>query len=769
MNKVVTIIFSIFFSLSTYAQEYKSYKDPLKLADKAFENNDFSKATSYYKKAIEMKKGINVKDVPMHKNYGTSLIQTGEYEQAQLVFENLLKAVSEEEKLDIEEKEELMDLRGYSERIQMNGTQLQYYASNPRDILLTNMGVGINSKYDECCLTYTPIDTLLFFSSKRKPVKGKMENGQYPDDIYYAKRATPVDPWKYPKNVGKKFNGKEQESSPFLDRNGEYIYFERYLKPKKADKKIGYGGGLDIYVAKVQGANILEAEILPIEINSKSWDAHPTITKDGNTLYFSSKRPGGQGARDLYLSTKDSEGKWTTAQNLGEIINTKFDEISPYITPDGSTLYFSSNGREGMGNYDIYKSKRIGNNQWSEPENMGAPINSEAADMFFRLYGSGEDTLHFSSNRKDGYGRLDIYASTEMLRMNPFSASYTGEGTVPEEEKIVEPVVKEMEEVVKKTTEQIQESDNTAAEEVIDTVGQTTSSIEDTAVSGMEQVIDSVQTEMVERKLIEEEIPENLPYEEVKKRLPLNIILFDFDKHQLKEEAKKNLDDLANYLNKYPQVIMAIDGHTDLEGSHAYNMDLSVDRVNEAVNYLISKGVEKSRLLGRCYGETKPTSTRVDEEGKQMNRRVEFLVMNEEKIKRYKSMSTYRDTYVDEELLDGMNINTASDNKPVTRKPKISTVGDKSMQELIFTIQIGAYYDPPETDDPIFQTLDNVIWRDLGDDITRITTGEFGTYNEAKNYLNSSRIPDDFPGAYITAYHNGKRILIHQAAGLLSE
>jgi hypothetical protein len=169
-------------------------------------------------------------------------------------------------------------------------------------------------------------------------------------------------------------------------------------------------GDVDLYIGELAGGKIINVANLGSRVNTKGWESHPCISNDGNTIYFASDRKGGYGRTDIWKTTRDGSGSWGEAENLGPTVNTSKDERSPFITPDGGTLYFSSKGHHGYGGYDVFMSVKKGA-EWGEAVNLGPKINSENDELFFYAPKSS-GTFYMSSSREGGKGGLDIYSGT---------------------------------------------------------------------------------------------------------------------------------------------------------------------------------------------------------------------------------------------------------------------------------------------------------------------------------------------------------------------
>jgi len=269
---------------------------------------------------------------------------------------------------------------------------------NTIDVEIINLGKGINSEYNDYSLDISYDGKIAYFTSDRiTNLKSKDD-----DDLWYSFRSESG--WELAQNLGSTINTEKfyefgGDGSPSITSDGKFLYFA-------SSREDGFGN-VDLYLAEFIDEKWSNIKNLGDKINSKSFDSHPTISPDGKILYFTSDRPGGVGGLDIWYSVKDENGNWSEPINLGKPINTEKDESSPYISADGITLYFCSNGHPGFGRYDIFVSRKDGNS-WTQPQNLGQPINSEYNDRFPYIPPTG-NYVYFSSDRPGGFGKYDIY------------------------------------------------------------------------------------------------------------------------------------------------------------------------------------------------------------------------------------------------------------------------------------------------------------------------------------------------------------------------
>src|SRR5690606_23490736 len=402
-------------------------------------------------------------------------------------------------------------------------------------------------------------------------------------------------------------------------------------------------------------------------INSSFEEKSITISKDGKTLYFSSNRPGGLGGTDLYKATKDAKGEWTNVKNLGPTINTPFDEEGPFIDYDMVTLYFSSKGHKNMGSYDIFKSVYDPvKNDWSEPENLGYPINTPDDDIFYVVSADGK-RAYYSSVRDDGLGYTDIYLITTPEGMKDAETTPLVEATTPEVP--VTPVVETPKQPEKEQPKPVEKSAELKPLRYVVRVtdaGTRTTVPAKVSLKGLNDnvVVGSTTTEpgvyefritsdaaKYYRLSVEKEgyafINQTVnirgagPQEQMLNRTvelrKLNVgttsvqrnIYFDYDKATFKSESYSDLNKLEQMMRQNPNIRVEIAGHTDSFGHWEYNKALSQRRAEAVKDFLTKKGIDPRRITAVGYGESRPLASNDDEqEGRELNRRVEFTVLS---------------------------------------------------------------------------------------------------------------------------------------------
>ncbi len=500
------------------------------------------------------------------------------------------------------------------------------YVANPKPFSITNMGPEINSEFDDYAPVVNADETEIIFTTRRR--EGNLNENVGDDnrpfeDIFVSKQEGGS--WQPAKNIGAIVNTRFNDSNIALSPNGNILFLY----------KDGVGDG-DIFSSNRQPDGTWTKPVpLPGMINSSFYESSITITKDETTIYFASERPGGLGGLDIYSCTKDKKGAWTLVKNLGPSINTEYDEEAPFIDYDGKTLYFSSKGRKGMGGYDLFKSTLINaqKKEWSDPENLGYPINTPDDEVF--IVGTGkQNRFYYSSVRPDGVGYSDIYLISDSKK-EPEVAKVTKKGVQP---------IKFILEVVDAETKQPVEAkarmrgrDNTT----IGSASLGTGTFEFAIMSTVpKEYTVSVELEgyIFENVKVSlgraTEEPQTINRKVLLRRVAvgevsaLRHVFFDFAKATLQEDSFDELNMMLTMMKQNQSMQVEIGGHTDDVGSDSSNKKLSQQRADAVKNYLTSNGISARRIKSIGYGEERPLVSNDDESGgREINRRVEFKVL----------------------------------------------------------------------------------------------------------------------------------------------
>ncbi|MCX6231658.1 MAG: OmpA family protein [Bacteroidetes bacterium] len=481
--------------------------------------------------------------------------------------------------------------------------------AHPVPFNLVNMGGNVNSENDEYLPAITADEQTLIITVSNMAK-------QTFEDFYICHKVN--NEWTKAQNMGAPLNTAGNEGAQCISPDGQYIYFTA------CNRDDGYGS-CDIYSSHKIGDKWTLPENLGEPVNTTAWESQPSISADGKTLYFASARPGGKGGMDIWSSTQIAEGKWAVPVNLGDSINTINDDISPFIHPDNQTLYFSSNGRMGMGGKDIYFSRKNAKGNWGTPVNIGYPINTFADEINLVVNAKG-DLAFYSSNKPGGYGKLDLYTFELYKDARPMAVNYM-KGKVFDAESH-QNLVARFELINLETGEVVTQSKSEAGSGeflvCLPTGKEFALNVSRDGYLFYSEHISLSGTSSIMKPFLKD-VP--LKPIQIGESVVLNNIFFETDKFDLKPQSKVELNKLLALMKQNPGLKIEISGHTDNVGSEAHNISLSGSRARAVYDYLVTNGIAAARLTSKGYGWSKPVDTNDTEAGRANNRRTEFKVV----------------------------------------------------------------------------------------------------------------------------------------------
>lgn len=289
----------------------------------------------------------------------------------------------------------------------------QYAVEHPVPFHPENMGPNINSPYDEYLPALTADGKTLIITRRMPRNENTTANTEEEEDFYVS--LLEEDGWSRAVRMEEPVNSTDNEGAQCISQDGRIMIFTGCGRPDGV-------GRCDLYICVRHGDEWSVPRNLGPDINSRSWEAQPSLSPDGRTLYYVSDRKGGYGGKDIWYSTRTEEG-WSAPKNMGPDINTDGDESCPFLHFDGNTLYFASNGHVGMGGSDLFVSRRVDDTTWSRPENLGFPINTRYDESNLIVSADGK-TAYFSSDKMDGYGRQDLYTFELPVALRPAPVEY---------------------------------------------------------------------------------------------------------------------------------------------------------------------------------------------------------------------------------------------------------------------------------------------------------------------------------------------------------
>ncbi len=668
MKKIIVLLFAITTFLSTYAQ-----RDSVQIAEDLIYNQDFNSAIVFYKQLISM----DPKNPDYYYRLGFCYLNTVDKRDSSIV--PFKTALFDYNKLSKKKRRKVMsnplEIQFYLARayrvnlmfdsaivqldmlssltknrkvLELINNERQYCVdgqkliNNPVNIEIINLGPVINTKYTEHTPVFSPDESELIFTSRKKlfPSSEPDFDNEYDENIYISKKDS-LGNWLTPKSLVS-INTREHEAtiSMSLDQKTLFIYKE------EDDGSIYYSNydeTTDKWSAPIKlGSNI----------NTKYRETSASLSYDRNTLFFTSDRPGGYGDLDIYMSKLMPDKTWGPAVNLGQAINTSKDEEAPYILADGKTLYFSSKGHGGLGGYDIFKDSLTDFGTWGQPVNLGYPINSIDDDVFFFPTQDQQKAYFTSDKGSDNYGSTDIY----MMRLpetntSPFvimtAKLSVCDGALPHADVLI--------------------TDNTTGKYYV--AAPKNGKFVFVTQKGHNY---NVLVEVDEEEVFSEDfdIPQDAPKQMMYKVIRLdpdvpcdNIVSFTdddlIDPKRIGPDGtiydsyvdvqnilfplnsvgnifpNKSLDTLVSFLIRNPTAVIEVGGYCDASGRAVYNHTLGERRADAVRDYLIRKGVQESQVVAISYGEENPIAINKNDDGswnaqgQKLNRRVEFRLLEQ--------------------------------------------------------------------------------------------------------------------------------------------
>lgn len=477
---------------------------------------------------------------------------------------------------------------------------------NPVPFEPKNIGAGVNSEAPEYFPTLTVDQTQLLYTRRVTTRNGYQHEDFYvsTDNHGYWDTGEPMPP-----NI----NTPNNEGAPTFAPDGRTLIFVGCTDPRYGygEGRRGYGS-CDLFVTEKVGDKWLDPINLPGAVNSRNWETQPSLSSDGKTLYFirgNVKSSGGRNKRngDIYVSRKAADGSWGKPVKLPDNINTNASEASVLIHPDGKTLYFASNGHVGMGGYDLYMTTLQPDGSWSDPKNLGYPINTSGDEHSLLVYSNGEIAI-FGSDREGGLGHLDLYSFEMPESIRPTRTIYMT-GTVFD----VETNEKLEAEFSLKDLETGQEVVHSYSDRQNGSFLVSLPVNHDYALFVKKPGYNnySINFNLTVPENSTEPYHQDVPLEPIHSTKPVELanVFFDLGSARLRKESHTELNELVAWLNQNPEIKIELQGHTDAQGDADDNMTLSNNRAKAVMDYLIEQGIAAERLTAKGYGETSPNTT----------------------------------------------------------------------------------------------------------------------------------------------------------------
>ena len=478
----------------------------------------------------------------------------------------------------------------------------------PRGVLL-NMGNAINSQMADYGPTLNFNSNLLILTSKRneKVVAAKKTQNE---DLFISRGSDGN--WS-PVEALEAINTEYNEGSACISADGSTLYFARCHAP-------GSMGSCDLFVAEIKEDSTWgNIRNLGVNVNSISWDSHPTLSHTEDTLYFASDRIGGFGLSDIYFTYKDQNGAWTPAQNVGPLINTRGNEVSPFYHPKHQVLYFTSNGHLlNFGSFDIYRSQ-WSNGKWLEPKNVGPLVNGAGDEFYFTIDSESRNLYYASSTTKD-IENLDLFSFPLPMGAQPeantsFSGVLLDSLTGLPMSGIVSII--DLDHGIEVAPKFLR-PDGTFEFDLINNNNYLL------IIQGDEYFrIEEIFFLQGDTEIHRTAAP-------LASKLKFSSIEFENGKADILPEMYSDLDKIIDFMLDNPDFRVNIAGHTDSDGSPDFNLVLSQQRAAAIREYIVYFGsIAEDRVTAVGYGNTQPIVEEITDEDKKLNRRVEFKIYRE--------------------------------------------------------------------------------------------------------------------------------------------
>ena len=423
--------------------------------------------------------------------------------------------------------------------------------------------------------------------------------------------------WTEAQSISLRINSPLNEGASSISADGKVMILT------SCDKRDSFGS-CDLYITRKTEKGWSKPRNLGKPVNSQYWESQPSLSADGKKIYFSSNRPGGNGGRDLWLTTY-TNNKWSQPKNLGSSINSFKDETTPFIHPNGESIYFSSNGFVGMGGFDLLRSNLV-DSSWTNPENLGYPINSHNDEVALLIAGDGK-TAYFAKetqrNQRITDSRIVTFTLPEKYRAKP--ATYIVGRTF--DSKTGKPIKAKIEIVDLNKNAFLYQAES---DSITGNYTMVLPSDKDIACYVKKRGYLFYERNFYTESnsvLAPDTIDIHLKPIAVDEFLVLRNIYFELNSYELNEKSLSELNNMVEILKENPGIIVEISGHTDNIGSESYNQTLSEKRAEQVYREIIAKQIDKSRLSFKGYGDQNPIESNETDAGRRLNRRIEFRVL----------------------------------------------------------------------------------------------------------------------------------------------
>ena len=468
-----------------------------------------------------------------------------------------------------------------------------------------NLGPTVNSKMAEYLPSQTIDGKQLFFTRRVDT---------YNED-FFTSNGSRSGTWESSSPVKGSLNTPQSEGAMMISQDGEWLVFTGCYRPDSY-------GGCDLYISYRTASGWSAAANLGAAVNSDQWESQPCLSPDKQELYFASRRTGGYGGSDLYVCKLQDNGNWSAPVNLGPSVNTPADEQCPFIHADNQTLYFTSSYWPGYGDDDLFYVRKQADGNWSQPTNLGYPINTIDREGTLFITADGKTAL-YAAERKDSYGLLDLYSFELKEKNRPYPTRWV-QGKVTDK-KTGKGIAATLELTDLSTRQVISKVKTDSSGNYLLTLP--TGRDYAFTVNQKGYLFNSDQY-FLKNGISDSAAQKNIVLQPIEKNaaIVLKNIFFETNRFELSPASVTELDKLVSLLQENPTIKIEIGGHTDNVGKAADNLTLSDHRAKAVVDYLLTKKIDPARLSAKGYGMTQPVADNNTTEGRALNRRTEMKI-----------------------------------------------------------------------------------------------------------------------------------------------
>ncbi|MBN2614721.1 MAG: OmpA family protein [Bacteroidales bacterium] len=473
---------------------------------------------------------------------------------------------------------------------------------------------SLNTSDNEYVNFVNPEQTVLIFTRKVFLGKDNQQRPVYRDEVFLSRKEKGT--WPAPQRMRFPWPEQWNMGGVSFSPDGNTMYFTGCQWP-------GGRGSCDLYFSKKKGNEWQRPQPF-YNINTSRWESQGVVSTDNRMLIFASRRPGGKGGSDLWLSLRQKNGQWGQPVDMGDSINTPGDEMAPFLHPDNRTLYFSSNGRPGMGGFDLYFSRKDKNGHWSKAQNLGYPVNTKSNEL--NLVVASDGSRAWLTSDRDRKGNYDLYTFIPDSTMRPQKVVLIRGVVLDRHSK--QPLQAQI--LVSRLPEGVVVdslySDPESGRFLLSVPAERNLSLhvfKKGYLFASKHLLSEKQTDSTRQiTILLDSVAKG-------KSIRLNNVYFEVDQASLQPAATPELEKVVQFLKQHPALRVEIEGHTDNTGSAAHNLKLSLERAQTVYRYLVRQGIDGKRLTCKGYGNTRPVADNTTEEGRAANRRTELKILNE--------------------------------------------------------------------------------------------------------------------------------------------